>query len=219
MVMHLRDIGLFVKSARTDARLHRLRATTDDREAFDQVYRDGDPWASNDPRYRYQRRKYDRIASLLPPRPFLRALELGAGGGWLTRRLAAHAETALGIDIAPAAVAQATAAHADVPNLRFAQGDIRSLPPELDGSADLLVLADCLYYLPVLDLPALAARMARLLRPGGVCMLANHYFFRADPDSRLTRRIHRGFAHAAEFRLLAEHRRPFYLVSLLQALP
>ncbi len=220
LFMHPRDIGLFLRSARTDATLAGLRRTTDAETAFDTVYRAGrDPWASADPRYRYQRRKYEVLAGLLPRgRRFAAALELGAGGGGLSRQLAAHADSVLGIDIAGEAVAQARAAHGHVANLRFEQGNILHLPAAMDASADLVVLADCLYYLPALDarsLAGIARSIARLLRPGGLCMIANHYFFRADPDSRRTRHIHRSFARAPEFRLLSEHRRPFYLVAML----
>jgi SAM-dependent methyltransferase len=215
-----RDIFLFLRSARTDAALAGLRADLGNQGAFDAIYRDGDPWASADPRYRYQRQKYDVIASLLPRRRFTSALDLGCGTGLLASRLAARADAVLGMDISPAAVAQAERSHANIPNLRFTQGDITHLPPELDGTFDLLVLADTLYYLPPpLDdatLKATALRMARLLRPGGTCLLANHFFAGLDADSRLSRRIHNAFAWSPALTLVAEHRRPFYLVSVMQ---
>jgi SAM-dependent methyltransferase len=216
--MQPRDIGLFLRSARTDASLAELRARLGNRGAFDAIYADGDPWESSNPRYLYQRRKYDVIASLVPRRRFEAALDLGCGAGLLSRRLAARAETVLGMDISAAAVAQAERAHEGVPNLRFAQGDITDLPMTLDGKFDLLVLADTLYYLPPpLDdatLRAAALRLARLLKPGGTCLLANHYFAGLDADSRLSRRIHRVFAEVLRPR--AECWRPFYLVSVLE---
>jgi len=220
LFMSPRDIGLFLRSARTDASLAALRANLGNVGAFDAIYQGGDPWASADPRYLYQRRKYDVIASLLPRRRFASALDLGCGTGLLTRRLAPHSDAVLGIDISAAAVAQATAAHADVANLRFVQGDICRLPESLDGGFDLMVLVDSLYYLPPpLDdavLKAIALRLARLLRPGGTCLLANHFFAGMDADSRLSRRIHQTFARSAELTLVAETWRPFYLVSILE---
>ncbi len=215
-----RDIGLFLRSARTDATIAKMRATHGNQAAFDAVYEGGDPWASADPRYRYQQRKYDVITGLLPNRRFASALDLGTGVGLLARRLATRADHVLGIDISPAAVAQASRAHADVANLRFAQGDILNLPASLDGGFDLLVLADSLYYLPppLADetLKTLALRLARLLRPGGICLLANHFFSGADADSRLSRRIHQAFAWSPAMHQQAEYRRPFYLVSVLE---
>jgi SAM-dependent methyltransferase len=220
MFMSPRDIGLFLRSARTDARVADLRASVGAAAAFDEVYSRGDPWASADPRYFYQRRKYDVLLGLLPKRRFARALDLGAGAGLLSRKLTAYADSVIGIDISAKAIAQAEAASSDVPTLSYRQGDVQDLPADLDGGFDLLVVADTLYYLPPpLDdatLKGLAQRLARLLRPGGVCLLANHYFSGADADSRLSRRIHQAFAWSPALTLIAAHRRPFYLVSLLE---
>ncbi len=220
MFMAPRDIGLFLRSARTDAKIIGLRDTIGAAAAFDEVYRTGDPWASADPRYLYQRRKYDVLVGLLPKGRFARALDLGAGTGLLTRKLAAHADEVLGIDLSANAVSQAAAASTHLPGVSFRQGDVLDLPDAFDGGFDLLVVADTLYYLPppLADetLKALVPRLARLLRPGGVCLLANHYFTRADADSRLSRRIHQAFAWSPALRLNAEYRRPFYLVSLLE---
>jgi len=220
MFMSPRDIGLFLRSARTDARIVDLRRTIGAAAAFDAVYSAGDPWASADPRYLYQRRKYDVLLGLLPKRRFARALDLGAGEGLLSRKLAAHADLVVGIDISAKATALAIAASSHFPGLSFRQGDVLDLPADLDGGFDLLVVADTLYYLPppLADdtLKALAQRLARLLRPGGVCLLANHYFSGADADSRLSRRIHQAFTWSPSLNLTAEYRRPFYLVSLLE---
>jgi SAM-dependent methyltransferase len=218
--MSPRDIGLFLRSARTDARIVRLRATQGDQAAFDDAYANGDPWASADPRYRYQRRKYDVLAGLLPKRRFARALDLGTGLGLMARRLAATADEVVGIDVSAAAVAHATAANRDLPQLSFVQGDVMALPAALDGGFDALVLADTLYYLPppITDdtLKQVALRMARLLRPGGICLLANHYFSGADADSRISKRIHDAFSWSPGWQVLAQHRRPFYLVTILE---
>jgi SAM-dependent methyltransferase len=221
--MSPRDIGLFLRSARTDASIAGLRRSLGQAGAFDEVYRSGDPWASADPRYVYQRRKYDVLMGLLPQRHFARALDLGAGTGLLSRKLATHADDVMGIDISANAVRQAEAASAGMTRLSFRQGDVLDLPADLDGGFDLLVVADTLYYLPppLQDdtLKALAQRLARLLRPGGVCLLANHYFSGMDADSRLSHRIHQAFAWSPSWTLTASYRRPFYLVSLLERAP
>lgn len=218
--MGLRDVGLFLRSARTDASLRRLRPALGAAGALEAVYAaDPDPWASASPRYRYQRRKYETLVSLLPPRHFGRALDLGCGLGLLSRHLAARADAVVGVDVSPSAVARARALHADRPNMRFETHDLLHLPPSF-GGFDLVVVADVLYYLSPLDdalLEATAARVADLLAPGGTCLLADHYFFRADPESRRSRRIHDAFARSPRFAVLAEHRRPFYLVTLLHA--
>jgi SAM-dependent methyltransferase len=220
LFMYPRDIALFLRSARTDAAIAGMRATLGEAAAFDSVYDSGDPWASADPRYRYQRRKYDVLAGLLPEnRNFERAIDLGAGLGLMSRRLASRADEVVGLDISTSAVLQANAAYADLPNLRFIQGDVTNLPTSLTGNFDLVVVADTLYYLPppLLDdtLQGLATSIAGLLRPGGLCLIANHFFMGMDRDSRLSRRIHRAFAACPLLRLSSDHRRPFYLVSLL----
>ena len=214
-----RDLGLFWRSARTDARIKKLCAEKGARAAFEAAYDDlGDPWASGAAEYCYQRHKYDTLIALLPQRRYAWALDLGCGLGLLSQRLATRAEQVLGLDISESALVQARRTAAHLPNLRFKQADVLALNPELAGQFDLVVVADMLYYLnPLSDelLARLAAQIGGLLKPGGLCMLANHYFFFGDPASLLSRRIHRSFADSAELQLDAEYSRPFYLVSLL----
>jgi SAM-dependent methyltransferase len=214
-----RDIGLFLHSAKTDTKLADLRASVGQAAAFNAVYASGDPWASSDPRYFYQRRKYEVLAGLVPDRHFARALDLGCGHGNLARKLAAKADSVLGMDIAGVAMEQAAVAHADVPNLSFEQGDALNLPARYDGQFDLITIADMIYYLPppIEDawLQELATKIARLLRPDGILLLANHYAFGMDKDSRMSRRIHDAFSGSPSLRVVSQHRRPFYLVSVL----
>ena len=220
LFMRPRDVGLFLHSARTDAKLVRLRAKVGAAAAFDAVYAAGDPWASADARYLYQRRKYDRLAGVLPRRRVARALDLGCGTGLLTRRLLTRADDVLGLDISQAAVDQARTLHAGAPGLSFEQASVLDLPASLDGRFDIVTLADTLYYLPppLEDrvFKAVATRVARLLAPGGVLLLANHFFFSANPDSRVSRRIHRAFAWSPSFSVVSERRWPFYLTTLLE---
>lgn len=215
-----RDFTLFLVGARTDARIERTRATQGARAAFEAAYTaSSDPWASAAPRYRYQERKYEQIMALLPPRRFADTLDLGCGLGLLSQHLATRSDRVLGIDVADAALDHARVRAAAVTNLSFAQGDLLNLPGELDGRFDLVVLADILYYLSPLDdelLKGISTRIARLLRPGGLCLLANHYFFAADPDSRVSQRIRDAFAWSSSFSVASQHRRAFFLATLLE---
>jgi SAM-dependent methyltransferase len=215
-----RDIGLFLRSARTDAAIAHTRRLEGSRAAFEQAYSAGrDPWASADQRYRYQAVKYRSLMSLLPKgRRFARALDLGSGVGVLSLALADVADDVLGLDIAQSAVDRATLRAGGRHGVRFAQGDASNLSRSLDGSFDLVVIADTIYYLDAVDdmsLKAMACRVADLLAPGGICLMANHFFFSGDRDSRLSRRIHDAFAWSPRLALVREHRRPFYLASLL----
>ncbi len=214
-----RDFTLFLLGARTDNAIKRTQSAHGARAAFEEAYTlSDDPWASAAPRYRYQQRKYNQMLALLPQRRFGSVLDLGCGLGLLSQLLAPRAEQVLGLDVASAAVRLARARAAGVPNLRFAQGDILDLPASLDGSFDLVVLADALYYIsPLSDelLRTLGARLAALLAPGGVCLLANHFFFSADAESRQSRRIHNAFESSRHLSVLSRHRRAFFLATVL----
>lgn len=214
------DIGLFLRSAATDQRIAARRAVDGPRAAFEAAYAGAsDPWQSANLRYSYQRWKYQSLIAALPDgRRFARVLDLGSGLGGLSVSLLQVSDQVLGLDIAQAAVDQARQRAGMRPGLTFAQGDVDALDPALDGRFDLVVVADTLYYLDDLDDPRLksiAARIALLLAPGGLCLLANHYFYSGDKDSRLTRRIHDAFAWSPGLDLVFVRRRPFYLTSLL----
>ncbi len=223
--MSPRDIGLFMRSARSDARLTRmLAAGAAPSSAFDRLYaeaKEQEPWAAGSSRYSYQRLKYDSLVGLLPKgRRFRRGLDIGCGTGLLTERLAARSDEVLGIDISTVAVERARERVAGLPGMRFAQGDLLALGPRYDHGFDLVVVADAIYYLAGAELTddglkALAVRLARLLTPDGILMLANHYFVGVDPGSRVSRRIHDAFRWSPALRLMDDHRRPFWLASLL----
>lgn len=215
-----RDIGLFLQSAKTDARIAAVRSTGGARAAFEAAYSEReDPWASDNARYSYQRWKYESLMAALPPgRRFQRALDLGCGMGAMSLALTRVSDEVLGLDIAESAVTQARSRIGVRPGLQFAQGDLSSLDPALGSRFDLVVVADTLYYLDRVDdasLKAVATLVSGLLMPGGICLLANHYFFSGDKDSRLTRRIHDAFAWSPSLDLMSTRRRPFYLTSIL----
>lgn len=218
--MSLRDIGFWLRSAKADAALERYKAGRNAAEAFDLLYQDSiDPWGFDLPQYRYQKRKYDTLVTLLPDRRFAETLDLGCGIGFMTERLAAVSDRVLGLDVSQVAISAARKRFAGQSRISFEQADVTNLPGSLDGRFDLVVVADVLYYLqPMSDgiLKQIASRVAGLLRPGGVCLLANHFFFDVDPDSKLSRRIHQAFAWSSGFNSISEHRRPFYLVTLLE---
>ncbi len=221
----VRDVGLFLTSARSDALLGTLRRESADAPSiFDRLYTaapHNDPWASGRPQYQYQRRKYDALVRMLPERSYRRALDLGCGLGLFTDRLARCAQQVVGIDISAVAIARATERTHALKNVQMRQGDIMALDAEFDGQFDLVVVADTIYYLPPpiqdTSLKTLVATIAQLLTPDGVLLVVNHYFPMFDQQTRLTRRIHRAFQWSPALTLLAEHRRAFFLASLLGA--
>jgi SAM-dependent methyltransferase len=221
--MKLADIGLFARSAASDARIRSAWTNSGAANVFDSVYAsapDNDPWASASPAFLYQRRKYETIAALIPAKRYRRALDLGCGTGLFSERLAAIADDVVGVDVSSVAVGIAISRAKGMPNLHFTRGDVLELPSSWDGSFDLITILDTLYYLPppIEDglLKTLATRLSRLLSPKGLLLLANHYFAGLDADSRLTRRIHDAFRWSPALHPVGAHRRPFYLVSLLR---
>lgn len=128
------DARYWIRSARSDAKLRRLRREYDIGHSFDRLYEGAqDPWGLDCPQFRYQQIKYATVLSLLPTRPYKRALDLGCGTGNLTRHLSAHAEKVLGIDVSLVAVTQATQRTNEHSNLQFQQGDALNLSCDLAG--------------------------------------------------------------------------------------
>ncbi|MFI6953370.1 class I SAM-dependent methyltransferase [Nocardia sp. NPDC050408] len=110
-------------------------------------------------------RVYRRLAELSGAGPGDRALDIGCGTGYLTRRLASVAATVVGLDPSAAVLERARRITAE-PNCTYTVGVAESLTAE-DDSFD--VVANCLmlHHLPE-DLRATAlTEMRRVLRPGG----------------------------------------------------
>lgn len=216
----LSDVRFWIRSARSDAQLQRLRSAYDLGRSLDLLYEGRqDPWGLDSPHFRYQQIKYATMLSLLPPRRYKRALDLGCGTGNLTRRLSARADQVLGIDVSQVAIAQAARRTNGQSNLRFQQGDALNLSRDLDNGFDLVVIADTLYYLSPLSkevLQAVRERVLRLLVPGGILLLVDHYTVNFDPGSRWSPEIHRVFRSTPDFTTIHESRRPFYLASVFE---
>ena len=218
--MCLSDIRFWIRSARSDAQLQRLRSEHDNAQSLDLLYQERkDPWGLDSPHFRYQQIKYATMLSLLPSRRYKRALDLGCGLGNLTRRLCNHADQVLGIDVSHVAIAQATREATEQSNLQFRQGDALNLSRDLDNGFDLVVIADTLYYLsPLSDevLQTVRERVVQLLVPGGILLLVNHFTLNFDPGSRWSPKIHQVFRSAPAFTTIHESRRPFYLASVFE---
>ena len=218
--MSLRDLGFWAQSARADALLARLEREHGTEKAFDLLYSKlPDPWGFNVAGYRYQRLKYEKLLAMLPARPYESALDIGCGLGLLTRRLAGRADSVLGVELSSVGVENARQLSGDYANITYRQGDVRDLPHSLNRQFDLIVLADVLYYLtPLSDeiLKSVAEGICGLLKPGGVLLLANHYFSSLDTQSRHVGQIHACFRWAEGLERVCEERHPFFLATVLQ---
>lgn len=103
------------------------------------------------------------LAALLPP---LEVVDFGCGTGVLTLELARWAKRVTAIDRSAAALEQARARleREGVPNVRFLEADLHSLPAKLEGK-DLVVASQSLHHVEKPE--AVLAEAARILKPGG----------------------------------------------------
>jgi predicted TPR repeat methyltransferase len=134
---------------------------------FDEIYaEDPDPWKFETSEY--ERAKYDATIEALQGRTFANGLEIGCSIGVLTERLATRVDDLLAIDVAAAALDRARAR--DLPGVAF---ELREVPEEFpDGSYDLIVVSEVLYYL---DTPAFDATCDSIERTLNGTLLAVHW--------------------------------------------
>jgi trans-aconitate methyltransferase len=137
---------------------------------FEALYaRDNDPWrfASSE----YERAKYARTLAALPAARYANALEIGCSIGVLTEQLAPRCERLLAIDAAEAPLVEAARrcrAHASV---EFARMFVPSEWPQ--GTFDLVLLSEVLYYLQAHDVAELADRVSGALAPRASVVLVH----------------------------------------------
>ena len=133
---------------------------------FDDLYAaDPDPWKfASSP---YEAAKYDATLEALQGRRFTSALEIGCSIGVLTDRLSAHCDTLLADRRRRG---RAGPGQTRVPDVAFER---REVPEEFpDGSYDLIVVSEVLYYL---DVPAFDATLDAIERTLHGTLLAVHW--------------------------------------------
>jgi SAM-dependent methyltransferase len=94
--------------------------------------------------------------------------DLGCGPGRVAAHLHERGLDVVGIDLSPAMIAEAARAH---PGLRFEVGSLATLPFD-DGALAGAVCWYSIIHTPGDELPAVSAELRRVLRPGGVALLA-----------------------------------------------
>lgn len=102
----------------------------------------------------------EAVVELLTPQPGERILDLGCGTGELTAHIAAAGAEVVGIDLSPAMIGSARAAH---PGLRFEVADAADF--RFDQPFDAIFSNAALHW--VRDAEGAAACMSRALRSGG----------------------------------------------------
>jgi SAM-dependent methyltransferase len=114
---------------------------------------DPDPWkfASS----AYEQEKYAASLGALSKNYYANALEVGCSIGVFTRQLARRCGRLLAIDAALPALVQAQRRCEDLPNIAFGEACVPGDWP--DGSFDLIVFSEVIYYLNEADLKTLVA--------------------------------------------------------------
>jgi SAM-dependent methyltransferase len=115
----------------------------------------------------------DRLVALAQPRAHERWLDVACGPGIISRSLAALAGEVHGVDMTPAMieVARRDAAAAGVDNATFELGDATDLdlpPASVDGA----ISRFSIHHIPAPG--RLVQELARVVRPGGRIVLADH---------------------------------------------
>ncbi len=119
----------------------------------------------------------DVVEAVAGPTP--RVLDLACGTGSISRRLFArlpHA-TSIGVDLDPALLTIARGSFADDPRIRLVSADLHApdwIAEMPDEPFDAVVTATALHWLTTPPLLRLYADLAKLLRPGGVFLNADH---------------------------------------------
>lgn len=182
-------------------------------EYFDGMYAaDPDPWRFADSNY--ERDKYRATLAALPRDRYSSVLEVGCSIGVLTRQLSARSGSLLALDVAEGALEQARRRCGELTDVRFARCRVPGEWP--DGTFDLILLSEVVYYLDRDDLRRLAERVRAASRPGGDVVLVHwlgetHYPLTGDEAADLFTAASADFA-----RLLHQDRTEAYRLDVLR---
>ncbi len=99
-----------------------------------------------------------------------RVADLGTGPGQIARYLRDLGVAAFGIDLSPAMVALARAAH---PGMDFQQGDMRALPLPNESLAGMTAFYSVIH-IPRAEVTRVLKEMRRVLQPGAPLLLSFH---------------------------------------------
>ncbi|NMO51783.1 class I SAM-dependent methyltransferase [Actinoplanes sp. TBRC 11911] len=116
-------------------------------------------------------------------------LELAAGTGWWTARLARQASRVTAVDAAPEALAINRARTSG--NVVYVQADLFEWEPPADGF-DVVFFAYWLSHVPADRLAAFQRKVSAALRPGGRIFLIDSYHHERLPDDRQQRELNDG---------------------------
>lgn len=193
-----------------------MRRTSMATEYFDDLYAqgDGDPWkfATSE----YEQRKYAATLAALPRKRFRRALEIGCSIGILTSMLASRCDALIATEPAARALDQARKRCAGFDNVRF---DKASAPDEWpdDGTFDLILLSEVVYYFRPEVIERLASRVKSCLLPRGNVLLV-HWVRETDYPLSGDDAVNRFLSASPGLRVIRQERTEDYRLDLTEAL-
>jgi SAM-dependent methyltransferase len=114
------------------------------------------------------RQLLDRFASSV--RALGPACDMGSGPGHVARYLDERGVRVIGVDLSPAMVGHARRLN---PGIEFSQGDVRSLGIEDEALGGIAAFYSIIH-IPRPEVVAALVEMKRILRPGGLLLLAFH---------------------------------------------
>ncbi|WP_161981474.1 class I SAM-dependent DNA methyltransferase [Aurantiacibacter suaedae] len=139
-------------------------------ETFDALFADNpDPW--NFENSVYERDKRAATIAALQDARFSNALEIGCATGVLTRDLAAHSDALLALDVSEQALAIARSKSVTNDTVVYRRAEAPRDWPE--GSFDLIVLSEVLYFLSAEEIAIVSRRAHETLAADGLCLLVN----------------------------------------------
>ena len=137
---------------------------------FDDLFaNDPDPWNFETSAYEAIKRR-ETLAMLHSDR-CPRAIEVGCANGVLTAQLADVCEKILAVDVSANALRHAARRVAPLDNVELLHAEVPREWPE--GTFDLIVLSEILYFLSAEEVAQMARRSWDSLTEDGVCLLVN----------------------------------------------
>ncbi|MFE2526960.1 class I SAM-dependent methyltransferase [Streptomyces sp. NPDC059382] len=159
----------------------------------------------------YERRKYDLTVAVLPQERYRRAFEPACSVGELTHRLADRCDSVLACDRVASAVETARRRNGGNPHVDIRQMTVPAQWPE--GTFDLVVLSELLYYLDEPTVRTLLDHVLAALEPGGT-LVTVHWNHAVPEHLSNGSDIARSLDGTPGLRLLADHREDDFVLQI-----
>jgi len=161
----------------------------------------------------HDQRKYAVTVASLPRPRYRRCYEPGCSIGLLTRMLAERCDEVVASDCVPEAVAAAAQEVREFPHVRVEEAMLPAGLPE--GTFDLVVIGDLLYYLSGADLEALLDGLIARLEPGGD-IVAVHFRDRQQGGNYDGLNVHAALAGRAGLEPVVRHEDEWFVLDVLR---